>query len=197
MNLYTTSQLVKLVGITPRQVHYWDKTNLLKPSFSPSGKRTVKYYSFINFVECRAVKSMLEQGISVQSVRKTLNFLRDSYPDLRNHFSEFKLITNGKDIFVIDKDGKGLKSPSGQLVMIIPFGDYYKEVEGLLKKKSVRPVVSDIESLKFVSDVQFWQSESISNYLEKEVNKSKRSKSLSLAEVKNLLVKSKKRKISA
>lgn len=197
MNLFTTTQIVKLIEVTPRQIHYWDKTNLVRPSLSGSGKGSAKYYSFINLVECRTIKSMLEQGVSVQAVRKTLVFLREHYPELKNHLSEFKLITNGKDIFAIDKEGQGIKAPSGQLVIIIPFGDYYKEVESLLKKKAIKPAVSEVESLKFVSEVEFWQSSPVLQYIEHEVNKGKKTKSLSLDEVRDIISRSKKKKVSA
>jgi DNA-binding transcriptional MerR regulator len=197
MNLYATTQIVKLFGITPRQIHYWDKTNLIRPSLAGTSHGGVKYYNFINLVEFKTVKQLLEQGVSVQAVRKTLDFLRHHYPELKSHLSEIKLITNGKDIFAIDKEGKGIKAPSGQLVFVIPFGDYYKEVEKLVKQKKIVPAVSEAESLKFVSDVEFWQSKSVLQYIEKEVNKAKKSKSLSLKDVKVLIAKSHKRKASA
>ncbi len=196
MNLYATTQIVKLFGITPRQIHYWDETNLIRPSLAGT-HGGVKYYNFINLVEFKTVKQLLEQGVSVQAVRKTLDFLRHHYPELKSHLSEFKLITNGKDIFAIDKEGKGIKAPSGQLVFVIPFGDYYKEVEKLVKQKKIIPAVSEAESLKFVSDVEFWNSKPVLQYIEKEVNKAKKSKSLSLKDVKALIAKSHKRKASA
>lgn len=198
MNLYTTTQIVKLIGVTPRQIHYWDKTNLIRPSLAGSGKGSAKYYSFINLVECRTVKSMLEQGVSVQAVRKTLVFLREHYPELKNHLSEFKIMTNGKDIFAIDKEGKGMKVPSGQLVIVIPFGDYYKEVLMLTKEKDIKPAISEVESLKFVSDVGFWQSKPVLKYIENEVNKGKNTRSLSLQEVRKIISRhSKKKKVPA
>lgn len=196
MNLYTTTQIVKLLDITPRQIHYWDETNLIRTSLAGS-QGGVKYYNFINLVEFKTVKQLLEQGVSVQAVRKTLDFLRHHYPELRSHLAELKLITNGKDIFAIDKEGKGIKAPSGQLVFVIPFGDYYKEVEKLIKQKKVTPAVSEVESLKFVSDVEFWNSKPVLQYIEKEVNKTKKSKSLSLEDVKALIAKSNRKKASA
>ena len=197
MNLYTTTQIVKLLNITPRQVHYWDETNLIRPSLAGAGQGGAKYYNFINLVEFKTVKQLLEQGVSVQSVRKTLDFLRHNYPELKSHLSEFQLITNGKDIFAIDKEGKGTKAPSGQLVFIIPFGDYYKEVKKLIKQRKLTPAVSEAESLKFVSDVEFWESKPVLKYIEKEVNKAKKTRSLSLEDIKTLIKKSHKKKASA
>ena len=197
MNLYTTTQIVKLLEITPRQVHYWDETNLIRPSLAGSGPSGAKYYNFINLVELKTVKQLLGQGVSVQAVRKTLDFLRQHYPELKSPLSEFTLITNGKDIFAIDKEGKGIKVPSGQLVFVIPFGDYYKEVEKLIKQKKITPAVSEVKSLKFVSDVEFWNSKPVLQYIEREVNKAKKSKSLSLEDIKALIAKSHKRKASA
>ena len=197
MNLYTTTQIVRLIGITPRQVHYWDKTNLIRPSLAGSGKGSLKHYSFINLVEFRAVKSMLDQGISVQAVRKTLDHLRSHYPELKSHLSEFKLITNGKDIFAIDIEGKGIKIPDGQLVLIIPFGDYYKDMQKLIKKNSIKPAITEIETLKFISDVDFWQSKPVIEYIDSEVNRRKNSRSLSLDDVRSIIGRSHKKKASA
>ena len=197
MNIYTTTQIVNLLGITPRQIHYWDKTNLIRPSLAGSGQGGAKYYNFISLVEFKTVKQLLEQGVSVQAVRKTLDFLRHHYPELKSHLSEFKLVTNGKDIFAIDKEGKGIKAPSGQLVFVIPFGDYYKEVEKLIKQKKISPAVSEVESLKFVSDVEFWNSKPVLQYIEKEVNKAKKTRSLSLKDTQTLIKQSHKKKASA
>ena len=194
MNLYTTTQVVKLIGITPRQIHYWDETNLIRPSLPGAIKGSLKYYSFINLVEFKAVKSMLEQGTSVQAVRKTLNFLRDHYPELKSHFSEFKLVTNGKDIFVIDKEGKGIKVPNGQLVLVIPFGDYFKEIEKIIRQKAIKPAVSEIESLKFVSDIEFWQSNFVLQHIKQEVNRGKKKRTLSLDKVREIIKHSQKKK---
>ena len=185
--LYTSSQVIKLTAISSRQILYWVETGLIKPILSSHSKRATKYFSFVNLVECRTIKSMLEQGTSVQAVRKTLNYLRAHYPELKNHLSEFKLITNGKDIFVINKDGKGIKTPSGQLVMLIPFGDYYKEVKSLLKKNAIKPAISESDALKFVSDLEFWNSEPVTKYIEKEVRKMKNEKSFSLDDIKKAI----------
>lgn len=187
IELYNTSQVMKLTQISSRQILYWVQTGLVKPILSGKGKRVSKYFSFVNLVEARAIKSMLEQGISVQGIRKTLDYLRAHYPELKNHLSEFKLITNGKDIFAIDKDGCGIKVPSGQLVMLIPFGDYYKEVKLLLKKKAIKPAISELESLQFVSDIDFWNSKPVTKHIENEVKKSKLDKSFTLNDIKKLI----------
>lgn len=67
----------KVVGITYRQLDYWDRTNLVAPSIaSASGSGSVRLYSFADLLLLRIVKRLLDAGISLVHIRTAVDALR-------------------------------------------------------------------------------------------------------------------------
>jgi DNA-binding transcriptional MerR regulator len=99
---YSTEQAACLSGVTPHQLRYWKETGLIKPVKVSSHLNTPRSdeYDFRNLVELRTIRSMLQEGISLQKVRKTLEYLRES-SDYSRPLAECKLITDGSTIFEI------------------------------------------------------------------------------------------------
>jgi DNA-binding transcriptional MerR regulator len=61
----------RIVGISYRQLVYWDKTGLLKPAIKQArGRGTRRVYSFEDLVELRVIAGLLTPGISLRTVRK-------------------------------------------------------------------------------------------------------------------------------
>ena len=63
-------QVCKIVGITYRQLDYWARTDLVRPSvMDANGSGTQRLYSFQDLVTLRVIKSLLDTGIALQRVR--------------------------------------------------------------------------------------------------------------------------------
>ena len=76
---YSGTQTAKVVGITYRQLDYWARTGLLKPSIAEaSGSGSRRRYSYRDLLELRIIKTLLDSGIKLESVRDVFNNLRDS-----------------------------------------------------------------------------------------------------------------------
>jgi len=74
---YRGPQVCKVVGITYRQLDYWARTGLVRPSvMDANGSGTQRLYSFRDLVELKVIKQMLDAGISLQSARKAVESLR-------------------------------------------------------------------------------------------------------------------------
>src|SRR3954452_17460482 len=70
-------QVCKIVGITYRQLDYWARTELVRPSVCDAqGSGTQRLYSYTDLVELKVVKRLLDAGISLQSARKAIEYLR-------------------------------------------------------------------------------------------------------------------------
>src|SRR5881296_2031789 len=70
-------QVCKIVGITYRQLDYWARTDLLKPSISDAkGSGTQRRYSYTNLLELKVIKRLLDAGVSLQSARRAIDCLR-------------------------------------------------------------------------------------------------------------------------
>jgi DNA-binding transcriptional MerR regulator len=75
---YGGPQVCKIVGITYRQLDYWARTDLLRPSLADAaGSGTQRRYSYRDLVALKVIKSLIDAGLSLQTARKAIEYLRD------------------------------------------------------------------------------------------------------------------------
>jgi len=132
VDAFTAQQACQLTGCTPHQLRYWDRVDLLRPSIQSTGGRPGRrrLYSFRDLVALRVVKSLLDNGMSVQRVRRAWDYLRRT-GDMENHLSEVKLVTDGQSIFRVASDDEGLLDAlrEGQLAFFVAINEITLEVE--------------------------------------------------------------------
>ena len=76
---YRGPQVCSIVGITYRQLDYWARTDLLRPSISEAkGSGTQRRYAYRDLVELKVIKRLLDAGVSLQSARRALECLREN-----------------------------------------------------------------------------------------------------------------------
>jgi DNA-binding transcriptional MerR regulator len=93
----------------------------VKPSIQGTGGRPGRrrLYSFRDLVALRVVRSLLDNGMSVQRVRRAWDYLRRS-ADMDQHLSEVQLVTDGQSIFKVDDDVELLDAlRKGQLAFFV------------------------------------------------------------------------------
>jgi DNA-binding transcriptional MerR regulator len=82
-----------IVGITYRQLDYWARTDLIRPSIADArGSGTQRRYSYRDLVELKVIKGLLDAGVSLQSARKAIQYLRDN---LGEDIATASLVING------------------------------------------------------------------------------------------------------
>ena len=132
MDGFTAQQACQFTGCTPHQLRYWDRVDLLRPSIQSTGGRPGRrrLYSFRDLVALRVVKSLLDNGMSVQRVRRAWDYLRRS-ADMDTHLSEVKLVTDGQSIFRVASDEGELLDAlrEGQLAFFVAINEITREVE--------------------------------------------------------------------
>jgi DNA-binding transcriptional MerR regulator len=68
----------RLVGITYRQLDYWARTDLLRPSAKEaSGSGSQRLYSFTDLIQLKVIKRLLDAGMSLKRIRSAVEILRD------------------------------------------------------------------------------------------------------------------------
>ena len=132
MEGFSAEQASRLTGCTSHQLRYWDRISLVKPSVQSTGGRpgVRRLYSFRDLVSLRVIKSLLEGGMSLQRVRRAIEFLRKK-AGLDEHLSELKLVTDGKSIFKICRnDGELLDAlKEGQMAFFLAIDDIARTVD--------------------------------------------------------------------
>jgi DNA-binding transcriptional MerR regulator len=70
-------QVCHIVGITYRQLDYWARTDLLRPSISDArGSGTQRVYSYTDLLQLKVIKQLLDAGVSLRHTRKAIECLR-------------------------------------------------------------------------------------------------------------------------
>lgn len=70
-------QVCAIVGISYRQLDYWARTGLLRPSIADArGSGTQRRYSYHDVLELKVIKRLLDAGISLQAARRAVACLR-------------------------------------------------------------------------------------------------------------------------
>ena len=136
---FNTKTAVKLTGLTPRQIDYWDRTHFIKPSVKEAaGYGTGRLYSFEDVVQLKVAKTLIDKGVSLQKIRKSITYLKKNFPDVKKPLAEMRFLTDGETIFVLaDKKEKILDTLArGQMVFALAIGELIEELKGKIKKIS-------------------------------------------------------------
>lgn len=132
MDSFTAQQASVLTGCTAHQLRYWDKVDLVIPSIQSSGGRPGRrrLYSFRDLVALRVVKSLLDNGMSVQRVRRAWDYLRRA-ASMDDHLASVKLVTDGQTIFRVAQNEDELLDAlrEGQLAFFVAINEITKSVE--------------------------------------------------------------------
>lgn len=76
-------QVCKIVGITYRQLDYWARTGLLRPSVADAkGSGSQRVYSYRDVLELKVIKQLLDSGVNLQKARRAIEYLREAGEDL-------------------------------------------------------------------------------------------------------------------
>jgi len=79
---FSGTQAADIVGISYRQLDYWARTDLVRPAVNDAkGSGSRRHYSYRNLLELRMVKSLLDAGIRLESVREVFEYLRTHVDD--------------------------------------------------------------------------------------------------------------------
>jgi predicted RNase H-like HicB family nuclease len=130
---FNTKTISKITGLSVRQIDYWDRTHFIKPSvMEASGYGSVRLYSFNDLIQLKVAKTLMDKGISLQKIRKAINYLKKNLAEIEKPLSELRFLTDGETIFVLTKDKKVIIDTlkSGQLVFSIALGEIVESLKG-------------------------------------------------------------------
>jgi DNA-binding transcriptional MerR regulator len=129
---FTAQQATSLSGCTHHQLRYWDRVGLVSPSVQGTGGRpgVPRLYSFRDLVALRVVKSLLDNGMSLQRVRRAWDYLRRN-ADMDEHLAGVKLVTDGVSIFRVAQGEDEILDAlrDGQLAFFVAIDEIARNVE--------------------------------------------------------------------
>ncbi len=73
---YTSMQVIKIIGITYRQLDHWDKKNFIKPSARKAkGSGSRRLYSYQDLLRLKVAKRLLDGGVDFDAVVKIFSYI--------------------------------------------------------------------------------------------------------------------------
>jgi len=127
-------QVCSIVGITYRQLDYWARTDLVRPSVADAkGSGSQRRYSYRDLLELKVIKSLLDAGVSLQSARRAIEYLRKN---LGEDVASANLVIDGGGS-VLARSGEEIVDllRRGQGVLnIVPLAGVQGEVDAAIKE---------------------------------------------------------------
>jgi DNA-binding transcriptional MerR regulator len=146
-NSFSGARAAEIVGISYRQLDYWARTDLVRPSIvDAKGSGTRRRYSYTDLLELRVIKSLLDAGIKLENVR-------DIFANLREHLggdiTSANLVIEGASAVLIQSDGELIDLVKrGQGVLnVLPLGGVRQEMDARIRELRPEPATATVTRL--------------------------------------------------
>ena len=128
---FSGSQAAQIAGITYRQLDYWARTNLIRPSLSDAkGSGSRRSYEYRDLLELKVIKQLLDAGIKLESVREVFNYLR-SHVD--TEIAAAHIVISGKAVVLCQGDQLVDVVRNGQGVLnVLPLANIKSDVDAMI-----------------------------------------------------------------
>jgi len=128
---YSSGQVCNIVDLSYRQLDYYDRTDIVKPSVNNAvGCGSRRMYSFDDLLKLKVIKKLLEAGVSLQKIRKAKKYLENKEGQ-KDAFLDVTLISDGESVYACNSDRDIIDTlKSGQGVFGIALGKVYEDLRG-------------------------------------------------------------------
>jgi len=142
---FSGKQASEIVGITYRQLDYWARTDLLRPTaVDAQGSGSRRVYTYRDLLELRVIKNMLDAGIRLGSVRDVFTFLRR---ELDVDIASAHLVVGGGSVVVCNGDELLDAVRNGQGVLnVLPLRSVKDEVDTRILQLERQSTAPNVES---------------------------------------------------
>lgn len=99
---FSGKKAAEIVGITYRQIDYWARTDLIRPSScDAAGSGSRRVYSYRDLLELRVIKTLLDAGIKLESVREVFKYLRNH---VESEITAAHIVISGQSVVLCQGD---------------------------------------------------------------------------------------------
>ena len=126
------TQVCSIVGITYRQLDYWARTGLLRPSLvDATGSGSKRRYSYSDVLELKVIKRLLDAGLKLQQARQAVECLRG---DLGVDLASAQLVLADSRSILATSDGELVDLLAGGqgVFNVLPLSGVVSELEAAI-----------------------------------------------------------------
>lgn len=113
VSVYSLREAARIMGITPTRLRSWERHELVRPSVCEA---ETPAYGFRDLVCIKTILVLLDHGIPLRRIRRTVSAVRESIPELDEPVAQLRVWLDGSDRVVV-RYGEALFEPDGQRVI--------------------------------------------------------------------------------
>jgi DNA-binding transcriptional MerR regulator len=148
---FSGKKAAEIVGITYRQIDYWARTDLIRPSScDAAGSGSRRIYSYRDLLELRVIKTLLDAGIKLESVRDVFKYLRNH---VESEIAAAHIVISGQSVVLCQGDQLVDVLRNGQGVLnVLPLAGVKDQVDSQIVALS-RPQATGKQSTTVAQSV--------------------------------------------
>jgi tetratricopeptide (TPR) repeat protein len=112
VDLFTRKEVLRIAGVSLRQLSYWEHLHLLKER--PSDHESV--YTFSDIIALRTIKHLTEQGVPPTHLSQAVEALHRQLAQVEAPLSELRILFDGHNL-AVEYAGRTIEPISGQLLL--------------------------------------------------------------------------------
>ncbi len=139
MDTYDSKTASQIVGVSLRQLQYWDEQDFIRPSVKlAEGRGTKRLYSFHDLICLKVVKDLARHGFTLQKIRRCLTPLKEHSSQTERPSESLKYLTDGEKMFIITNDRqKILDAMEHHFVFSLGIGNLVRELDNQAKRAAL------------------------------------------------------------
>lgn len=141
-SFFTPREVSRLIGISYRQIQYWDKTKFLGPSYRRRGK--YRLYTFSDIILLKIAVTLRSSNVSIQRLRRIMRGIKELLPQVNSPLRDLTFLI--KDTEVLIFSGPVIANNQAVLGSIwIRIAEFVKQIETMFVEEpwATEPVPSE------------------------------------------------------
>jgi DNA-binding transcriptional MerR regulator len=141
---FSGRRTAEIVGITYRQLDYWARTDLVRPSLADAtGSGSRRSYSYRDLLKLKVIKTLLDAGLRLETVRDVFSYMQDQLGEdvesanLVVHGTTSVVTRSGDELIDLVQRGQGVLN-------VLPLAGIKDQVDAMIVElPSTSPTAAD------------------------------------------------------
>ena len=113
LTLYSRAEAARIVRVTATRLREFERMDLVRPT---AGAGSEAAFDFRDLLSLRALVALLERGVSMRRIRRSIARVRQRWPELERPVGALQLHDGAPQRLVV-RDQGSLLDPDGQLLL--------------------------------------------------------------------------------
>jgi len=133
-DLFTRSEIARLLRLTPARLRTLDRAGIVSPSGRRRGRRA---YTFADVIQLRTAQGLLERNVRLRDVTRAVTALRRSLPSVQRPLAELRIVSDGHTVVVHTAEGS-FEPLTGQMLLDLRVETLREDVVRVLRPSAGR-----------------------------------------------------------